>query len=133
MWAYFSEPIALRITLSLSLSLYLFIYSSHAVTADLEVSDMAKAAEFFCSDGVIVTGSETGSPAPLQDVRAVREVTKLPLIVGSGVTEENLGEYCGCVDAVIVGSHFKVKGLWNENVDEDRVAGFMRAHGMGNM
>ncbi len=91
---------------------------------------MAKAAEFFCSDGVIVTGSETGSAAPMTDVRATRDATHLPVIVGSGVTEENMGDYRGYVDAMVVGSHFKVKGQWDQDVDEERVARFMERHGM---
>ncbi|VDL69283.1 unnamed protein product [Nippostrongylus brasiliensis] len=35
-------------------------HSSHAVTADLLISDVAKAAEFFQADAVIVTGKCTG-------------------------------------------------------------------------
>lgn len=35
-------------------------FSAHAVTSDVDLVDMAKAAEFFGSDGVIVTGTATG-------------------------------------------------------------------------
>lgn len=102
--------------------------SSHAVTADLDVADTAKAAEFFHSDGLVVTGCETGQPAAVTDIDRVREVTQLPLIVGSGVTEGNLGDYRGKAHVLIVGSHFKVGGHWHGDVDEDRVRNFMIKH-----
>lgn len=105
------------------------LYSSHAVTADLDISSLAKAAEFFHSDGLVVTGTETGSPADMTDIEMVRKVTQLPLIIGSGVTEEDLGKYVrGKVDVLIVGSHFKVGGRWHGDVDEDRVRSFMDQH-----
>ena len=106
----------------------LFLFSSHAVTADLSISDLTKAAEFFCSDGIIVTGSETGSPADVKDVTEARKATPLPLIIGSGVTEANMEEYHGKADVLIVGSHFKVGGHWHDNVDEVRVRNFMTKH-----
>lgn len=104
------------------------LLSSHAVTADLGISDLTKAAEFFCSDGIIVTGSETGSPADGEDVTEAREATQLPLVIGSGVTEANMKEYHGKADVLIVGSHFKVGGRWHDDVDEDRVRNFMTKH-----
>jgi predicted TIM-barrel enzyme len=39
------------------------IISSHSITADLSVAETAKAAEFFLADGVVLTGTATGSPA----------------------------------------------------------------------
>ena len=53
----------------------------------------AKAAEFFCSDGVIVTGRETGMAADLSDIERVHAAISLPVIVGSGVTDKNVGSY----------------------------------------
>nr|CAD7443432.1 unnamed protein product [Timema bartmani] len=38
-------------------------HSAHAITSDVSLEETARAAEFFCSDGVIVTGSATGDPA----------------------------------------------------------------------
>ena len=42
-------------------------FSSHAITDDLTVQDVAEAAEFCLADGVIVTGSATGQPADPQE------------------------------------------------------------------
>lgn len=44
------------------------ISSSHAITADLTVLDTAKAAEFFLSDAIVITGSTTGDPPKEADV-----------------------------------------------------------------
>lgn len=103
-------------------------YSSHVVTSDLRISEVARAAEFFCSDGLIVTGAETAIPADLKEVEEVREATTLPLILGSGVTRDNLEDYYGRVDAMIVGSRFKVGGRWHGDVDEKCVQEFMSKH-----
>ena len=92
------------------------------------MADLAKAAEFFDSDGLVVTGNETGQPASLEDVDNVRDVTHLPLIVGSGVTDTNLRDYQGKADVMIVGSHFKVGGHWHGDVDQARVRNFMAKH-----
>lgn len=38
----------------------IIFFSSHSVTDDMSVAESARAAEFFLSDGVIITGTETG-------------------------------------------------------------------------
>lgn len=50
--------------------LWLWCISSHAMTADLKIKDVAKAAEFFLSDGIIVTGSCTGEEADHEDLKS---------------------------------------------------------------
>jgi len=37
-------------------------HSSHAMTADVSIGDTVEAAEFFLSDGIIITGTHTGKP-----------------------------------------------------------------------
>ena len=39
------------------------MFSSHAITSDVSVVDTALAAEFFLTDGIILTGNATGNPA----------------------------------------------------------------------
>lgn len=94
------------------------------MTSDLNIADMARAADFFLSDGVILTGPATGLPANTDEITAVKNAVDLPLLIGSGVTVENLEQYTSA-DALIVGSHFKVGGQWHNRVDKDRVAKFM--------
>ena len=100
-------------------------HSAHQLTADLGITDWAKAADFFMSDGLILTGNHTGEPAKPSDLTSCREVTDLPLIVGSGMNAENLDEFYAVADAFIVGSHFKENGDWKKHLEEDRINGFM--------
>ena len=44
------------------------------------------------ADALIITGAHTGSASPLETIRRVREVTKLPLIAGSGVNAQNAAD-----------------------------------------
>ena len=100
-------------------------HSSHALTADVDIVETAHAAEFFASDGVIVTGTATGHAADLDEVRAVAASVKLPVLVGSGVTLENVQECLRCADALIVGSYLKEGGAWEGAVSLERTKAFM--------
>lgn len=90
------------------------------------MAETAKAAEFFLADGVIVTGVSTGSPADPSEVRSVSEAVKLPTLVGSGITVENIRNYANA-DAFIVGSSVKQDGVWSGRLDEMRVRALYRA------
>lgn len=92
----------------------------------MDIAETARAAQFFCSDGVIVTGKETGLSADLGDIDRVRAAVSLPVIVGSGVTVDNVHSYASKADAVIVGSHFKREGRWYNDIERERVEHFMR-------
>jgi len=100
-------------------------HSAHALTADVDIVETARAAEFFLSDGVIVTGAATGEEASLVELRRVKEAVNIPVLVGSGVTVENVEAYLSLADALIVGSHFKRGGHWSAGVDAERVKAFM--------
>ncbi|KAH0619599.1 hypothetical protein JD844_000346 [Phrynosoma platyrhinos] len=56
--------------------------------------------------------------------RKVEHAVKIPVLVGSGVTRENVKDYLGA-NGLIVGSHFKKEGHWANSVDPDRVRRFM--------
>lgn len=100
-------------------------HSSHAITADVDIVETAHAAEFFLSDGVIVTGVATGVEANLEELQAVKNGVNIPVLVGSGVTTENVDKYLNIADALIVGSHFKHNGHWTQSVDSNQVKHFM--------
>ncbi|XP_048509956.1 uncharacterized protein F13E9.13, mitochondrial [Athalia rosae] len=99
-------------------------HSAHAITSDVSISETAKAAEFFLTDGVIITGNATGDPADASQLRELKQTAKGPVLVGSGVTAENLESYIAA-DAVIVGTHFKIDGSWENSVDSKKVQHFM--------
>jgi membrane complex biogenesis BtpA family protein len=102
-------------------------HSSHAITSDVSLEDTAKAAEFFCADAVVVSGSFTGEPPAVEEVKAVRQSVRCPVIVGSGVTPDNIRHFVPHADAVIVGTALKVDGRWQNAVDGDRVARLVEA------
>ncbi len=100
-------------------------HSSHAVTADVGIVETAHAAEFFLSDGLIVTGKQTGAEADTSEIIAVKESTKLPVIIGSGVNLDNVNQYLSISDALIVGSYFKKDAFWRNELDSERIKIFM--------
>ncbi|KAM6977868.1 uncharacterized protein F13E9.13, mitochondrial [Aplochiton taeniatus] len=99
-------------------------HSSHAVTSDVSVAETARAAEFFLSDGLIVTGTATGVQADPQELREVAQSVKIPVLIGSGVTIDNVELYLNA-SAMIIGSHFKKGGHWANPIDPERVKRFM--------
>jgi membrane complex biogenesis BtpA family protein len=101
-------------------------HSAHAITADIDIAETAKAAEFFLVDGVIVTGVATGQPAEPDEVNSVCRAVNVPTIVGSGITAENLPHYAEA-EALIVGSWIKQDGLWSNPINPDRVHALVRA------
>ena len=101
-------------------------HSSHAITKDISLRETAKACEFFLSDGIVVTGRHTAMPASPQDIAEVSEGVNIPVIAGSGVTVNNVHKFLPICDALIVGSHFKLKGHWANDPDPARIFDFMQ-------
>eukprot|EP00062_Callorhinchus_milii_P005287 gi/632944569/ref/XP_007887577.1/ PREDICTED: uncharacterized protein F13E9.13, mitochondrial-like [Callorhinchus milii] len=99
-------------------------HSSHAVTSDISLPETAKAAEFFLSDGVVLTGTATGMQADPEELKEVKQAVRIPVLIGSGVTHENLEHYTDA-SALIIGSHFKKGGYWANEVDSERIKKFM--------
>jgi membrane complex biogenesis BtpA family protein len=96
-------------------------HSSHAISSDISVAEMAKAADFFLADGIIITGASTGLEANLEDIEQSKKAVKLPVWIGSGINKDNLGHYFNQADGFIVGSSLKVNNHWAANVDEKKV------------
>jgi|SRR3954468_10987449 membrane complex biogenesis BtpA family protein len=102
-------------------------HCSHALTGDLSLADEIKQAEFFLADGVIMTGARTTEPPALSEVREARKAARVPVIVGSGMTAENIKRYLPRVDGFIVGSTFREKGDFLAALDAKRLSAFMSA------
>src|ERR1041384_5504888 len=88
-------------------------HSSHASSEDVGIGEAAHAVEFMRGDAVIVTGSVTGDAPKRADLVEVKKRTRLPVYLGSGVTEKNLKQFFALADGFIVGSHFKEGGHWS--------------------
>ncbi len=101
-------------------------HSAHAVTADVNLGETAQAAEFFLVDGLVVTGAATGQMAAPEELEEVKAASSLPVLIGSGITAENLHLYAGA-DGWIVGSSVKRGGLWSEPLDPPRLDALVEA------
>jgi len=74
------------------------------------------------ADGIIVSGAETGAEPDRGSFRALREtLPDVPILIGSGLTEANVGAFAGA-DGAIVGTSIKIDGRVEAPVDPDRVA-----------
>jgi len=54
----------------------------------------------------------------------VAQSVDIPVLIGSGVTYDNVDHYMDA-GAMIIGSHFKQGGHWANPVDPERVRRFM--------
>ena len=102
-------------------------FGAHAITADRSIAEQATDVEWFDADVAIATGTRTGAPTSIDEIRAVRDGTSLPVIVGSGLTPEQVEELFAGADGAIVGQGLKRDGRWWNEVDPRRVARLMTA------
>lgn len=90
-------------------------HSAHAVTADLSLEEWVDGALFCGADGVVVTGRTTGH-APEESALKTVANKPCPVLIGSGVTPENVADYATCSNGVIVGSYLKEEGYWRNPI-----------------
>jgi len=100
-------------------------HGAHAITADRSIAELTRDVEFFNADVVIATGQRTGDAATLDEIRAIKVATTLPVVAGSGVSAENVAETLSVADGVIVASSLKRDGFWWNEVDPERATSFM--------
>jgi membrane complex biogenesis BtpA family protein len=105
-------------------------HCAHAIKADLDISLEARQAELFMADGLIVTGRFTGEAADQADLRSVRQASSLPILIGSGMTPENVKQLVPLADAFIVGSTFRGNGRYLGQLDPEHLAVFVSAFHM---
>lgn len=102
-------------------------HSAHAITSDVDIATVARAAQFALADGVVVTGAATAEPADPLVVEKVRASVAIPVFVGSGLMPETLREHTAA-DGFIIGSAAKREGVWWNPVDPARAADFVTAY-----
>lgn len=100
-------------------------HSAHAITADVSLGQTAETIEFMGADCMIVTGSVTGEAPQLKDVQEAKSHCHLPVFLGSGISDSNIDQFYEAADGFIIGSSFKVDGLWSNTVDPNRVTQFV--------
>jgi membrane complex biogenesis BtpA family protein len=102
-------------------------HGSHSLTIDLDIRDEIMQAEFFLADGVIVTSQFTGKQPDVNDLVKAKSATQLPVLIGSGMTPQNIPDYLPLADGFIVGSYFRKDGKFLETLQPERLDEFMRA------
>ncbi len=102
-------------------------HGAHAITADRTIEELTRDLAFFDADAVIATGQRTGNSATVEEIETIGAATHLPLLVGSGVTKENIVEILKRTSGVIVASSLKEGGVWWNPVEPARVKAFVEA------
>jgi uncharacterized protein len=96
-------------------------HGSHAVVADRVLEEQARDNEFFDADVLIATGNRTGDATDLDEIEGIRAGSALPLIVGSGVDDDNAADIFAACDGAIIASWVKQDGVWWNAVETDKV------------
>ena len=100
-------------------------HGSHAIVADRSVAELTRDLAFFDADCVIATGQRTGHAASPEEIDEIAGATHLPVLVGSGVSEDNIVAVLARSNGVIVASSLKVGGVWWNPVETERVKRFV--------
>ena len=80
------------------------------------------------ADAIVVSGTGTGLPADMDDLRRVRDAAAgTPVYLGSGVTAASVADYLGVATGVIAGTAIKRHGETTNPVDEERARAFVEA------
>lgn len=101
-------------------------HGSHYIIHDRSVREQAMDVEAQDGDAIIVTGFDTGLPPTVERIETCRGGIGLPVLLGSGLTRENVHELLSHADGAIVGSYFKEDGNWKNKIDPSRTSAFMR-------
>jgi len=102
-------------------------HAAHALTADLDITDEIRQGELCLADGFVITSQFTGMEPKADDLVKASGATQLPLIIGSGMTPENISKFYGLADGFIVGSAFRKNGNFLDELDQQRLQSFMKA------
>jgi len=123
------ETVRYRERICPTVSIFADVHVKHAVPlGDFEIEDSAHdTLERGLADALIISGTGTGRVADITDVERVRNaVPKAKILLGSGITVENVREFLRCADGVIVGTSLKKGGKLFNPVDPKRVAALVK-------
>jgi len=113
-----------------SAQIFADVHVKHAVPlGNWTIEDAARdTVERGLADALIVSGAGTGLAADLADVERVRRTCPAAkILLGSGVTLQNVRDFLPNADGFIVGSSLKAAGRLSNPVDPKRVAALVRA------
>lgn len=124
------ETLRLKKALNSNILIFADVNVKHAAPlANRKIEDEVRdTVERGLADTVIVSGAGTGLPANGEELALVKSVSKVPVLIGSGSTLENIKQLLSMADGLIVGSYFKKGGKAVNFVEEDRVNRFMETY-----
>lgn len=100
-------------------------YTANLLPQPIEQS--ALEAQAAGADVLIVTGAATGQATPLDLIEQVKQVVRIPVVVGSGTSPTNVVQVLRVADGAIVGSALKVGGKAENEVSLEAAVAFMAA------
>lgn len=95
--------------------------------AGRDLASIARTTVFNCApDGLCVSGATAGASTDIDQLRAVKQAAgDTPVFVNTGVRTTTLETQLSAADGAIVGTAFKYDGVFENQVDVDRVTEFM--------
>ncbi len=95
--------------------------------ADRDLEQVAKTTVFNCKpDALCVSGITAGASTDSQLLRKVKDVVPQTVVfANTGVRLENVEEQLSIADGAVVGTTFKIDGVFENGVDAERVKRFM--------
>ena len=91
------------------------------LNSQITVEMSAKDAASNGADAIIVTGAVIGMETPIDMLKRVQSVVKIPVLAGSGVNHNNIHEQLQIADGCIIGSSLKKDGILTNPIDYDLV------------
>ena len=91
------------------------------LNSQITVEMSAKDAASNGADAIIVTGAVIGMETPIDMLKRVQNVVKIPVLAGSGVNHNNIHEQLQIADGCIIGSSLKKDGILTNPIDYDLV------------
>jgi len=73
----------------------------------------------------MVTGKFSGEKPNAEDLIKAKSVTKLPVMIGSGMDKENIKDFIKLADGFIVGTTFRVNSNFFGEIDPKRLKEFV--------
>ncbi len=101
-------------------------FGAHTISSDRSIPELARDVEEFGAEVLIATGTRTGDPTSVEEVRTIKSGTHKEVIVGSGLNADNAPALMTVADGAIVGAWFKEGGQWRGRLLPEQVAKLAR-------
>jgi membrane complex biogenesis BtpA family protein len=107
--------------------LYNIVPEAAKYLADRDIESIARSTEFNCApDAICVSGLIAGAETNTQLLKVVKGAVKhTPVLCNTGCTVDNIERQLSVSDGAVCGTTFKVDGIFENPVDENRVKVFM--------